>query len=134
MHLLEGLLRRKRANIARKLIGAPASILDIGCGPDAEFLWGLRIWDKAGIDPKVEPRYREDIKLIQMDATEPLPFREKRFEAVTMLAVLEHIPLEKTPGLIDEIKRVLVPDGVLVMTTPTPMAELTLKVMTQWVS
>lgn len=51
------------------------------------------------------------------ESTAHLPFERESFEIVTMLAVLEHLnfPIE----MLREIERVLVPNGVLLLTVPS---------------
>jgi SAM-dependent methyltransferase len=48
----------------------------------------------------------------------PLPYGTASFHAVTMLAVFEHIDPARLVPLLTDIRRVLVDDGVLVITTP----------------
>ena len=50
-----------------------------------------------------------------------LPFEAASFEVVTMLAVLEH--LNHPILVLKEIERVLVPNGILLMTVPSRTAQ-----------
>ena len=42
---------------------------------------------------------------------------------ISILAVLEHIPLDQVDVLFREFSRVLAPDGRILITTPTPAAK-----------
>jgi SAM-dependent methyltransferase len=46
-----------------------------------------------------------------------------------MLAVLEHIDHETAKRLLNEINRVLKPDGCFILTTPSPLGNNVLKIM-----
>jgi len=130
MELLEGLLRRKRINLAKRHLPNAKSILDIGCGKDAALLSALKVKDRAGIDINVESCYREGFALIQMDVTKaPLPFFSKRFDAVTMLATLEHIEPASRQNIVKEAARVLKPQGTILLTMPTPISKTILHAM-----
>lgn len=132
MELLEGLLRKKRITLAKQHLARQKanSTLDIGCGRNAALLKTLKIEDRAGIDTDVEPRYRKGLALIQMDVTKArLPFADKRFDAVTMLAVLEHIEPASRQNLLKEAARVLKPQGTIFLTTPAPACAKLLDLM-----
>ncbi|WP_206750341.1 methyltransferase domain-containing protein [Helicobacter sp. MIT 05-5293] len=50
-----------------------------------------------------------------------LPFDDESFEIITLLAVLEH--LHHPIDMLNEIKRVLVPHGILLLTVPSHAAK-----------
>ncbi len=133
--LLEGFLAKKRASMANKLI--PDShrhgrILDIGCGTTPYFLSHTYFSEKFGIDPVLgESKNHEGINLSRFDVEEgkPLPFADDNFDVVSMLAVFEHIKQPVLPALLTEVKRVLKPNGILVLTTPCSWSDGILKVM-----
>ena len=50
-----------------------------------------------------------------------LPFPNESFEIITMLAVLEH--LHHPQAMLEEIARVLKPDGILLLTVPSHLAK-----------
>ena len=56
-------------------------------------------------------------------------FEDGYFDVVTMLAVFEHLEPGDIPRIIGEIKRVLRPDGVLILTTPTLWTSIILKIL-----
>ncbi len=55
-----------------------------------------------------------------------LPFDDNRFDAVMMMAVIEHVPDQS--AAIEEAARVLKPRGVLLVTTPNPLFGLPMAV------
>jgi len=62
----------------------------------------------------------DGIKLshFDVDTQGRLPFDSEFFDVVTMLAVFEHIDVERLVLLIEEIHRVLKSGGVYILTTP----------------
>jgi len=130
--LLEHFLSRKRAAMANALIGDRGPherILDIGCGSFPLFLEQVRFREKVGIDQLVSDVQkgewsRRSVTLIRWDLNrEPvLPFPDDHFDAVTMLAVFEHIETPRLIRILTEIRRVLRPRGIYVLTTPAPWA------------
>ncbi len=139
--LLELFLSRKRAKTANRLIPAhlrKGRILDIGCGLYPLFLANTDFAEKYGLDQVVQPQdiekfRKQKIVLLNQDLRNGavLPFDSGYFSVVTMLAVIEHIELEKVTKLISEVYRLLRPAGRLIITTPAPWAENVLKVMTK---
>ncbi|MBI4854618.1 MAG: class I SAM-dependent methyltransferase [Acidobacteria bacterium] len=131
--LLEGFLASQRVKIANKLIPfeyRKGNILDIGCGTYPLFLTSTEFSNKYGLDKVVKSEaiksFREkQINLINHDneLEDKLPFEDNFFDVVTMLAVFEHIEPEKLPNLLAEIKRILKPGGVYIMTTPAIWAD-----------
>jgi SAM-dependent methyltransferase len=130
--LLEGFLSKKRSDLARhKLTGsAVTSILDIGCGSDPLFLKSTSVDERFGVD-RLVPDTASDgpvrIAIADVGALPVLPFKDESFDAVTMLAVLEHLPPDSVPKLLDDIYRVLKNKGVFVLTTPPPRTNHLLK-------
>ena len=134
--LLEGFLARRRAAMARKLLAGvrrDGHLLDVGCGTHPLFLLGSDFRQRTGLD-RVLPENASGppgVTLIRHDleADPSLPFDAASFDAVTMLAVFEHIhPASLTPLLAD-IRRVLRPGGILVLTTPASWTDPLLRVL-----
>jgi len=104
----------------RKVIAMlnPGRVLDIGCGrpcevlPDQAFLRFLGRPGSVGLDiKKIEGPYE-----FRQGSVLALPFRDGELDNVTAMEILEHIT--EVREALKEIKRVLRPGGVLVMTTP----------------
>lgn len=109
-------------NIAKKYI-VKKDILDIGCWTGA-FLNLAKNDAKSlsGIDPGVEA-IRVAKKLVpkgnfKIGEAQNLSFKNKSFDTVTLLEVLEHVPAGNEQKVITEIHRVLRPKGHLILSTP----------------
>jgi len=131
--LLENFLAKKRSKRANFLIPKElrkGRILDIGCGSYPYFLITTSFEEKFGIDPSIKNLNDERIilKRTKVD-NRKLPFKDEFFDAVTMLAVIEHIEFNKLPQILGEINRVLKIGGILILTTPAPWADTLLHFM-----
>jgi SAM-dependent methyltransferase len=107
-------------------------ILDIGCGSYPAFLTGTRFEEGYGLDRVPLQGVRiPGLTLVEHDiaGASPLAFADSFFDVVTMLAVFEHLEVPTLRTLPQEIRRVLGPDGLYVMTTPARWTESILKFM-----
>ena len=137
--LVEGILARKRCAMALHLLREVSplhAVLDIGCGSFPTLLDAVSADRRVGIDQLISEDAQRTfaargIDLVRHDiAAQPrLPFDDEAFDAVTMLAFIEHISLEVATALMPEVHRVLRPGGVLVLTTPPPWTDRLLRVM-----
>jgi SAM-dependent methyltransferase len=99
-------------------------ILDIGHGAFPLFLSQTQARGRHGVDRISEEAAAEwakrGIHLVYQDLERDwhLPYPDAYFSAVTMLAVFEHIAPHRLVELLTEVRRVLQPGGVYVMTTP----------------
>ncbi len=128
--LLEKWLAKKRANIANRLIPShlkKGRVLDIGCGQTPYFLLTSQFRESYGLDRALAKIQLPDpsIKLFDFDLEKNrvLPFQDNFFETVTLLAVFEHLEPASLPQICQEIRRVLKPQGKLVLTLPTPIGD-----------
>ncbi len=123
--LLEPLLRRARLAKALPIIRQypQCTFLDIGCGWEARLLRSVEphIAHGVGIDRKAPTIQSDKLRTLQGDLEATLPFDDNSFDVVSMLAVLEHLsdPLR----VLIEIKRVLRPNGTLILTVPSHAAK-----------
>ena len=94
-------------------------ILDLGCGPRRELEWATSAAERVGLDPLAEA-YRG---LMDGDAGmrlvagvgERMPFADSSFDVVASLNSLDHV--EDVELVAAEVKRVLEPDGTLILLT-----------------
>jgi len=99
-------------------------LLDIGCG-DGDFIFMARDMFKEcyGVDvslvriERAKERAHEDIfHFYKCDVDKGLPFNNQFFDVVTCISVLEH--LFNPPDVVEEIRRVLKPRGILIVQVP----------------
>jgi SAM-dependent methyltransferase len=135
--LLEPLLADLRAQRANKLI--PASlrggrILDIGCGTYPYFLAHTSFAEKFAIDQlPLSSQTASELKIesftLDLEVKPQLPFEDRFFESVTLLAVVEHLDPSLMAILFKEVYRVLKPGGMVILTTPAAWSDGLLKFM-----
>ena len=124
MKQTDRLLQRWRIAVASRFIATGARVLDIGCFDGALFHHlGQRISTGVGIDPLLsQPTNTGRFQLITGRFPGDLPEMEP-FDAITMLAVLEHVPPEDTKPLTHHCARRLKPGGHLIVTVPAPIVD-----------
>ncbi len=122
MRMVDRLLQAWRGRMARPWVPPGAMVLDIGCH-HGEFLRSLgnRIGPSIGLDPRALPDGSSHHRLIPQLFTEPLEFPDNSFDAVVLLATLEHIQ-DKDP-LGRESYRLLRPGGRVIITVPSPRVD-----------
>ena len=133
--LLEAFLARRRHAKARLLLSAMRScesVLDLGCGQYPLLLSSLPIPRRIGIDRAPGNTKAEGITVHTQDLCTHtrLPFEDASFDAVTMLATLEHLQPEQIADLMRDVHRVLKPGGRFIFTTPHLIGSPVLWVMT----
>lgn len=118
-------LHRTRYVALLQALGVPAGsrILEVGCNPGhfTELLVraGFRV---DGVD--LHPEHRAELwRALGVEVRrcnlefDPLPYADDSFDAVVFSEVMEHLPGSPLPAL-QEMWRVLVPGGLLVLSTP----------------
>lgn len=134
--LLETFLSVKRMKIAINLIkkhNKKGRILDIGCGNYPFFLKNIDFEEKYGVDKGIcDANFkRQNLKLINCDIciNPTLPFKQKNFDVITMLAVIEHLDPDQIYKILNNCYFLLKKNGILIITTPAKWSDLILKFM-----
>ena len=114
--------------IASKLIQEfhPKRVLDIGCtGGDLICAMRQLNIDAIGIDVNQYALHHsiDEIKgyvIAIGDNQKNFPIKNDSFDMVTSLEVIEHLNYDNILNLLSELRRILNPNGILFLTTPTP--------------
>ncbi|MDJ0849936.1 MAG: methyltransferase domain-containing protein [Myxococcota bacterium] len=124
MKALDRLLQRWRIAKAGRHIPAGSTVLDVGCHDGALFRQlGARLSGGLGIDAELgDPVEFGGFRLLPGHFPNDLG-ESDRFDVISMLAVLEHVPPEEQRALADACARHLRPGGLLVITTPAPAVD-----------
>jgi SAM-dependent methyltransferase len=120
---IDRLLQRWRIAKARRYIPPGARLLDVGSDDGVIFeRLGSRLSGGIGIDLHAPPRADERFRLVKGCFPEDLG-AVGIFDAITMLAVLEHMPPDEQANAARACDRLLAPGGRLVVTTPSPAVD-----------
>ncbi|MGH3134106.1 MAG: class I SAM-dependent methyltransferase [Gaiellaceae bacterium] len=109
----------ERIPLFQEAIGHGRQVLDLGCRSGAltrHFLDGNEV---VGVDVDREALAKAKelgVKPVVADVEEPLPFPDETFDAVVAGEVLEHLSFPEV--LMEEVRRVLEPGGVIVGSVP----------------
>ncbi len=129
--LLEPLLARLRTRRANGLIPPElraGRILDIGCGSYPYFLAHTAFKEKFAVDQlpmPTETAAKNQIEFFELNLNQApkLPFEKDYFDAVSLLAVVEHLNPDSMAVLFQECWRVLRRGGILILTTPAAWSD-----------
>ena len=121
-NFVDKIIAKYRLGKVLKYVEKNDLILDFGCGSKS-YLLDLsksKIKFGVGIDYDAKNNIKDNIEYRKYKYNGRLPFKDKSFDKVFMLAVLEHINEDEVLKLFNEFKRILKSDGKIVLTTPTP--------------
>ena len=119
MRFLDRVLQDWRFRLAEPWVRPGASILDVGCHQGEFFLrLGARIGFGVGFDPLARPQTTDRFRLLADPFPIPAPFPDASFDAVILLATLEHIGDKAL--FPHEFGRLLRPNGRVILTVPSP--------------
>jgi SAM-dependent methyltransferase len=122
-------IQRWRIRKAGAYIPRGARVLDIGCSDGAMFKLVPHIGSGIGIDPLLtQPEQLPNARLLPGLFPDALP-QDDTFDAITMLAVLEHVPRDQQRPLALNCARFLRPGGRLIITVPSPAVDKILDVL-----
>lgn len=122
MKFLDRKLRDIRINKARGFLRPSDRLLDLGCFDRTLLNLAQHMVKRAaGIDPLAEPFKDGKIEVHTGSIPSDHPFGPSDFDAITMLAVLEHV-VDKD-ALAKECFRLLAPGGRVIITVPHPFVD-----------
>lgn len=131
MKWLDTFLQEWRYRAVSPYIGSGARVLDVGCFDGSMFSWFRgRDITGVGVDSHVVQGIDlpADVELIEGvfpdDIPEGLPY-----DVVTMLAVIEHVPLKMMATWVVACSDFLKPNGCVVITVPSPLVDRILDVL-----
>jgi 2-polyprenyl-3-methyl-5-hydroxy-6-metoxy-1,4-benzoquinol methylase len=131
MKYIDRVLQRWRIRKAAPFIRRGDQVLDIGTADGALFRLVPSLGESVGVDPDLErdlvPAF-PNVRFYSGYFPDALPAPVK-FDVITMLAVLEHVPTEKQVPLAQACASHLKPGGRLVITVPSPAVDRVLDVL-----
>jgi 2-polyprenyl-3-methyl-5-hydroxy-6-metoxy-1,4-benzoquinol methylase len=117
------ILQRWRIRMAARHLPQGAHVLDIGCSDGALFsALKDKIASGVGVDSDSVPEDYGEFRFIRGRAPDDLPSGET-FDAITMLAVLEHIPADAQRSLAGDCWALLNNNGRVICTVPSPRVD-----------
>jgi 2-polyprenyl-3-methyl-5-hydroxy-6-metoxy-1,4-benzoquinol methylase len=118
--LIDRAIRSLRIRKARRHVECGSSVLDVGCFDGSLFVaLGERISRGVGVDPQLsETQHDGRFRFIADGFPTAVPEAE-RFDVITMLAVLEHVPDDGLPAWVEACANLLEPAGIVVATIPS---------------
>lgn len=129
MKPVDRLLQTWRISKARPYVPHGARVLDIGCGNGEFYFQVPDIAEYVGIDPGIECSvHRGGFHLLKGYFPAALP-DDRLFDAIVMLAALEHIPPPEYSELARGCRRYLLPQGRLAVTVPSAAVDRILRVL-----
>ena len=130
MKAIDRLLQDWRISKVKPYIQTGSRVLDVGCGDGALFkqLGGL-VGEGVGIDPTLDQDVTNGhYRLLKGHFPEVVPEGEK-FDAITALAVFEHVPEEEQKPFAENCVKLLKDGGRILITVPAPFVDKILDVL-----
>ena len=130
MTIIDSILQLWRIRTASKHLAGNLRLIDIGAhkGELFEYL-GDRIIQGYGIEPTLDkPLTQNSYSIVPGSVPEIKPL-EKNWDAITMLAVIEHIKKSYHNEIADYCYEHLKPGGIVVITVPIPSADKILNLL-----
>ena len=130
MKTVDRVLQQWRLAKVRPYVSRGARVLDLGCADGVLFQrYQSVVGEVVGIDPTL-PRSVDlgRCRLIAGRFPDDLP-DSRPFDAIVMLAVLEHIPSAEQARWAEACARLLKPGGHVVITVPSPVVDKILAVL-----
>ena len=120
---LDRLLQRWRISKAVAWIRPDDRVLDIGCHEGELFRALPGLPAGVGLEPELKKGVGQPPHQF-LQALFPHPqLLSEDFDAITLLAVIEHFPAEQLAAVVQECQRVLRPGGRVILTVPSPLVD-----------
>ena len=130
MMALDHLFQRWRIAQAAPWIAPGSRVLDVGCAEGALFRQLRdRVREGVGIDSGLRERVVQDRYQLLPGRFPDALTGSQAFDAITLLAVLEHVPPAQQPSLARACAQWVVPGGHLIVTVPGPLVDPILDVL-----
>jgi len=116
----------------RRFQPAPAErLLDLGCGPGASLRWlASRGCDALGVDVSDAWRRQCAARPVAQADARALPFDDATFDGVLLMHVYAHLVV--AAAVLEELRRVLRPDGRLGIVTPNRLFLHAMRLRPRW--
>lgn len=129
---LDRVLQNWRIRQAAEFIRRGDAVLDIGCADGALFRLVPGLGPSIGIEPELDVGHKTifpgvDVYKGYFPGALPRPLQ---FDAITVLAVLEHVPSDQQAELAQACAAHLKPGGRLIITVPSRAVDYVLAVLT----
>ncbi|MEM6396644.1 MAG: methyltransferase domain-containing protein [Bacteroidota bacterium] len=131
MKYLDKVIRNWRTQVSGRYVRERDSVLDIGCFDGYLFrkFEQKKLTNCIGVDPLLdEDIHTENYQLLKGNFPDALP-ADKKFDTITMLVVLEHIPRSQQNNLSEEFYGRLNDKGRVIITVPSPAVDKILDVL-----
>jgi 2-polyprenyl-3-methyl-5-hydroxy-6-metoxy-1,4-benzoquinol methylase len=123
-------IRYLRIRQVRRHITDGRSVLDVGCSDGSLFVaLADRISRGVGVDPRLMGSQHDGRFRYIADGFPTNALDSERFDVITMLAVLEHVPDEELPEWADACALLLAPHGIVIATVPDPRVDQLLHIL-----
>ncbi|MBC7381372.1 MAG: methyltransferase domain-containing protein [Bacteroidia bacterium] len=130
MKALDRYLQKIRIQKAGKYIRKNDTVLDIGSVDGIMFeSWRGLIGKSIGVDPTLKTKIETDLYTLYPGYFPEACPQNITFNAITLLAVLEHIPTSEQTRLAADCYNFLQPGGRLIITVPSPQVDTILSVL-----
>jgi len=130
MKFLDRVLQHWRTSKAIKYIPINAEVLDIGCYDAIVFQkLGTKLKYGVGIDPLISPLQKANFELRSGYFPQDLDTTHQYFDAITLTALLEHIPESIIETFAQNCASHLRPNGIIAITVPDPKVDKILELL-----
>jgi hypothetical protein len=126
--LIDRLLQIFRFQAVAPYVKENTFVLDIGTDDGAFFNY-FKTVTGVGIDPQPKIKFNKRSVTIQKGSFPGLNLQKTIFDAIVMLAVLEHIPEEKLNLVSEECGALLKINGLVLITVPSRKVDSILRVL-----